>query len=102
MLRQLGFRAEIASSGLEGLRRCARTMPDVVLLDWQMPGLGGWDVLPALRGFAGGAKAVVLLITAQRDPVVVGHAMALGADEALMKPFDAEIMGAKLAQAGVM
>ena len=77
-------------------------MPDIVLLDWRMPGLGGRDVLPALRGLAGGAGAHVLLMTGERRADIVAEAVALGADEAIFKPFDGDLVGDKLALAGLL
>ena len=49
LLRPLGFVVHAARSGSEGIALATRCMPDLVLLDIQMPGMSGWETLAALR-----------------------------------------------------
>ncbi len=71
-----------------GKRRCAafeRRAPDLVILDWMLPGISGLDVLQRIRATSG---VPVLMLTARGDLVdrVVG--LEVGADDYLVKPFD--------------
>jgi two-component system response regulator MprA len=80
-----GFHVQSASNGNEALAQVQAHRPDVMVLDWLMPGLDGIGVLEHLR--AANDKTLVLMLTA-RDAVeqrVVG--LESGADDYLVKPF---------------
>lgn len=80
-----GWQAVVAGCGEDGMRLLDGGGFDLVVLDWQLPGSSGIEILQALR--AGGAKVPVLLLTA-RDAVddrVFG--LESGADDYLVKPF---------------
>ena len=80
-----GFRVLSASNGVEALAEIQAHRPDVVVLDWMMPGMDGLTALESLR--AGGDQTLVLMLTA-RDAVenrVAG--LEGGADDYLVKPF---------------
>ncbi len=67
---------------------------DLILLDWVMPGMSGLDVLRELR--AKGSDVPVILITAQDGRNQVLEAIAAGASDYLVKPFEEEILEGKL------
>ena len=79
--------------GCAFLRKSARdpeaTMPDVLILDYAMPGMSGEAVLQSLRGFLGSGCRVVL-ISAHTDSVVRLDLRSLGVDAFLEKPLDLE------------
>ena len=77
-------------------------MPDVVLLDWNMPVMSGIDFLRALRLSTGGERPVVVFCTTETDMDHIREAIAAGANEYIMKPFDSDIIQAKFAQAGLL
>ena len=80
-----GFRVLSASNGVEALAEIQAHRPDVVVLDWMMPGMDGLTALESLR--AAGDQTLVLMLTA-RDAVenrVAG--LEGGADDYLVKPF---------------
>ncbi len=80
-----GFHVLSASNGNEALGEIQAHRPDVVVLDWMMPGMDGLTVLEKLRN--GGDRTLVLMLTA-RDAVenrVAG--LEGGADDYLVKPF---------------
>ena len=82
------------------LAACGEAMPDAILLDWNMPTMDGYDFLKALRQTPGGEKPKVLFCTTENDVGAIARALHAGADEYIMKPFDREIVTAKLAQVG--
>ena len=62
--------------------------------------MDGYDFLKALRQTPGGEKPKVLFCTTENDVGAIARALHAGADEYIMKPFDREIVTAKLAQVG--
>jgi two-component system chemotaxis response regulator CheY len=102
MLRDLDLEAEEAPDGAAALAACRRTMPDAVLVDWNMPVMDGIEFVKQLRTMAGGAAPVVVFCTVERQLDRIHEAIAAGADEYIMKPFDVGILAAKLAQEGLL
>lgn len=83
-----GYQVECANDGVAALEAAKRLMPDLILLDIQMPGMNGFDVLRGLRENAMTANIPTILITAKAmKPSDVAHGLELGADDYLSKPF---------------
>ena len=91
-----------AADGSEALAYCASTLPDVILLDWNMPVMDGLTFLRRLRGLPGGERPKVLFCTIETRADRIAEALSAGADDYVMKPFDGQILESKLAEAGVL
>ena len=102
IVEDLGFACEEAADGQQALDYCKKNMPEAVLLDWNMPVMNGLDFLRALRREEGGKKPVVMFCSIENDAEHVGEALRSGADEFIMKPFDAEILESKFAEVGLI
>ena len=102
ILEALNFEVEEAENGKMALDACMRQMPDAVLLDWNMPVMNGIDFLRQLRGVAGGTAPVVVFCTTENDVHHIQEALAAGANEYIMKPFDRDIIQAKFSQVGLI
>lgn len=102
ILEGMGFEVAEASDGQEALNWCAATMPDAILLDWNMPVLSGLDFLRQLRLQPGGQRPVVVFCTVENDKEHVVAALDAGANEYVMKPFDGDIIRAKFAAVGLI
>ncbi|MGE0830470.1 MAG: PleD family two-component system response regulator [Hyphomonadaceae bacterium] len=102
ILEDLDFEIEEAADGLEALQTCRRTMPDAILLDWQMPVMSGIDFLRTLRQEAGGERPIVVFCTTENDVQRISEAIKAGADEYIMKPFDGDILQSKFTEAGLI
>jgi len=89
----MGYKAETASDGLEGLRAAKNLLPAAILLDIKMPGIDGWAVLAALKNDGQTSHIPIILATVVDDE---NRGYALGADDYLVKPFTAERLGATL------
>lgn len=76
----------VAANGEEALRLATDLDPDLVLLDVHLPDLGGLDVLACLR--EEGSRAGVIMVTAERDADTVRAALAGGAMQYVVKPFE--------------
>ena len=98
----LGFEVDEAADGAEALAWCASEMPDVILLDWNMPVMDGMTFLRQLRAQPGGEAPKVLFCTIETDARRIAEALSAGADEYVMKPFDGEILESKLAEVGLV
>ncbi len=98
----LAFACVEAEHGQQALEACQAKMPDVVLLDWNMPVMDGMEFLRALRKLPNGGSPVVVFCTTENDMKHIQEAMTNGANEYIMKPFDADIVRSKLAQLGVI
>jgi len=92
----LGFETDEAENGQVALEKCLSRMPDVVLLDWNMPVMDGLEFLKSLRRTEGGRVPAVIFCTTETDVDHIQKALANGANEYLMKPFDQESLVAKL------
>ena len=77
-------------------------MPDAVLLDWNMPIMNGIEFLRELRRMKGGDSPVVVFCTTENDMSHIQEAIATGANEYIMKPFDAEIIESKMKHVGLV
>jgi two-component system chemotaxis response regulator CheY len=102
ILEELAFRTIEAENGQEALDRCHESMPDAILLDWNMPVMSGIDFLKELRREAGGEAPVVVFCTTENDLDHIGKALEAGANEYIMKPFDSEIVKLKFEQTGLI
>jgi two-component system chemotaxis response regulator CheY len=96
LLIGLGFEVDEAEDGRVALEKCRKRMPDVVLLDWNMPVMDGLEFLKILRHTQGGRAPAVIFCTTETDVEHIQKAMACGANEYLMKPFDRESLILKL------
>jgi two-component system chemotaxis response regulator CheY len=102
ILEDLNFRASEAENGCEALDQCRVLMPDVVLLDWNMPVMDGIAFLVALRQEQGGAQPKVIFCTTENDVGHITRAISAGANEYIMKPFDRDIVEAKFHEVGLI
>jgi DNA-binding response OmpR family regulator len=89
-----GYTVTIANDGLTGLTKAREINPDLLILDWMMPGMTGVEICRRLR--ATGNKAPVILLTAKEE---VGDRVAgldAGADDYVIKPFKIEELLARV------
>lgn len=101
LLEELGFQVSEAENGAVGLSACLAGMPDVILLDWNMPVMDGYSFLKALRGLPGGREPKVVFCTTESEIGYITRALEAGADEYIMKPFDRDILVAKFQELGL-
>jgi len=100
ILEGMQFETEEAEDGLSALESCRGQMPDIILLDWQMPNMGAVEFLRGLRRERNGEHPIVLFCPTENDVAQIGEALNAGANDYLLKPFDREVLRAKMVQAG--
>jgi two-component system alkaline phosphatase synthesis response regulator PhoP len=77
-----------ASNGQEGLERAAAEKPDLILLDTNMPGMNGHEMLECLRTDPDLKHIPVIMLTARCEPQDIAAASARGVCDYVTKPFD--------------
>jgi len=96
MLDAVGLTVESASSAEEGLERVRRQSYDLVVLDWNLPGMTGIELCRLIRKDPILATLPVLFLTAHAASQDVVEAFASGADDYVVKPFRAPELGARI------
>ncbi|MBM6579998.1 response regulator [Microvirga sp. BT689] len=102
IVESLAFRVAEAENGELGLQSCQREMPDVILLDWNMPVMDGYSFLKNLRAMPDGQSPKVVFCTTENDVEYITRALDAGANEYIMKPFDRDIVAAKFQELGIL
>ncbi len=85
-----------ATSGEEALRQVARHEPDLILLDVDMPGLGGHATCAALKADPASTELPVIFVTSCADTACETQALALGAVDFIHKPVNAPVVLARV------
>ena len=103
ILKELGFETADAANGKQALEMLqASSVPDVVLVDWNMPEMDGLEFIRSVRGNDRYSDMVVLMVTTETESDQMLRALSAGADEYLMKPFQKEGLIDKLRLVGVV
>lgn len=100
MLRQIGYDEAIrdeAGNGREALEAIRRAPPDLVIADWNMPEMTGWELFQAIR--ADGLNTPFGFVTAESVPEVKQAAFDAGALFFLTKPLTRDVLEAALREA---
>jgi two-component system chemotaxis response regulator CheY len=97
ILREIGMKVLEAGDGLEALAQLQRN-PDIelMLVDWNMPQMNGYDFLRAVRSQHAYDAVRILMVTSEAQCEQVIKALNAGANEYLMKPFTKDVLVAKL------
>lgn len=89
-----GYEVSVANDGLTGLTTIRDKDPDLIILDWMMPGMTGVEVCRRLRST--GVKTPVILLTAKDEVSDRVTGLDAGADDYLVKPFSIEELLARI------
>ncbi len=99
-LTRRGFDVEVACNGPDALARLdTEQLPspfDLILLDIMMPGMNGFDVLDQVRRHYSSVELPVIMATARDQSRDVVHALELGANDYVTKPFDFAVVLARI------
>ena len=102
ILEGLDFQILEAEDGEQALAACRSSLPEAILLDWNMPKMDGYEFLRLLRRLPGGDSPKVVFCTTENDVAHIARALHAGANEYIMKPFDKEIVEAKFQEVGLI
>jgi two-component system chemotaxis response regulator CheY len=98
LFRDLKFEVSEAATGLDAVTHCQKQIPDIVMLDWNMPVMDGITCLRSLRALEMPKRPIVIMCTTESQISKIQEALAAGADEYIMKPFDRGVLLDKLGQ----
>jgi two-component system cell cycle response regulator len=98
-LASLGHQTASASDGAEAWSRFQAFQPDVVLSDWQMPGMDGIELCRRIRALEADRYTYFVLLTAMTELAHAVTAMTAGADDFMVKPLDRSRLEATLISA---
>jgi two-component system phosphate regulon response regulator PhoB len=90
--RREGFEVAVSHDGTDGLRKAQALLPDAVLLDLMLPGIGGLDICKKLRGDERTRAMPILMLTAKAEESDQVVGFTLGADDYVTKPFNTKVL----------
>ena len=102
ILEDLDFDCDEAADGQKAIEHCQNHMPDAILLDWNMPVMGGIEFLRHLRQMSGGGDLKVVMCTTENTLEHIKEALGAGANEYIMKPFDSDIIQSEFTLVGLL
>jgi DNA-binding response OmpR family regulator len=95
-LRSGGYMTVSVDSGMAALAWMSNATPDIVLLDWMMPGLSGLETLRTIRASHSAASLPVIMCTAMGEEENVVEAIEAGANDYVTKPISIPILRARM------
>lgn len=90
MILQEHFNVHHARDGEEGIKKAKEIKPDIVILDLMMPKMDGIEVCHSIRSDSEISSTKVVMVTAKDKPIDEVKGMDTGADDYIMKPFEAD------------
>ena len=95
-LQAAGYTVEEAKDGTQALEKIKSVKPDLVLLDWMLPGLDGLDVLRSLKSDPAFATLPVIMLTAKSEEYDIVLGLEMGATDYITKPFSNKVLIARI------
>jgi two-component system phosphate regulon response regulator PhoB len=95
-LKQAGFGFTEASNAHQAEEKIKAAMPDLILLDWMMPGLSGIDFARKLRSHKNTTELPIIMLTARTDEDDLVRGLAEGVDDYITKPFSTRELVARI------
>jgi two-component system chemotaxis response regulator CheY len=102
IVQELDFDIDEASDAGPALEKCLESMPDVVILDWKLPGVDGIALLREIRALPDGDQTTILFCTTLTEDAHIQEALGAGANDYVIKPFDGETIRGKFASLGLL
>ena len=102
MVRDLGLEVHEAPTPAAGMSQCQERLPDVIMLDWDLPKLGALDVLRGIGAIESVNRPAIILLATENDPQQFMLAKAAGAAFHVLKPFNKQIIATTLGEAGII
>lgn len=96
-LKDVGFfRLATANGGKEALKKMGQTQFDLVICDWNMPGLSGLEILKTMKASEKLQSSAFMMVTASSEVEKVKEAVENGIDGFIVKPFQANVLYEKI------
>ena len=91
-----GFDVLVAEDGVIGLEMAIRELPDVIVTDVNMPGMGGVEMVKALRADARTSHVRIMMLTSESSVDSEAEGLAAGADDYVLKPVEPRRLAARV------
>ena len=98
LLSSLGFEVKEAKNGLEAIALWESWNPDLILMDMRMPVMNGYEATRRIKATAKGQATVIIAVTSSAFEEDRSEILSIGCDDFVRKPFQEEIIFAKLAE----
>ncbi|TFI59082.1 response regulator [Sphingomonas parva] len=95
-LRRAGFETVLCADGMTAVAEVSSNPPDLVILDWMMPGLSGVETLKAMREHLDLHRLPIIMCTARDEESSIGDALEAGANEYVQKPIKMPVLLARV------
>ena len=95
-LTKEGYQCKGSTSGEEALRLIPEYRPNMVLLDWMLPGLDGLEICKFIKQNSKTSDMNVILLTAKGDEADIVTGLEIGADDYMTKPFSPRVLLARI------
>jgi two component transcriptional regulator, winged helix family len=95
-LTQAGHEPQLASSGMQALEQIQHLLPDLILVDWMLPGMSGLELVRRLRAHQRTQRVPIIMLTARVDESDKLLGLESGADDYITKPFSIRELNARI------
>ena len=95
-LRRAGFETILCSDGISAVAEVSSNPPDLVILDWMMPGLSGMETLKAMREHLDLHRLPIIMCTARDEESSIADALEAGANDYVQKPIKMPVLLARI------
>jgi len=95
-LESAGFVVQTVASGDAAVAACALRMPDMALLDVDMPDGNGYQACTNIRALPGGLNVPIVMVTGLDDPTSIDRAYEAGATDFVIKPINWALLGHRI------
>jgi CheY-like chemotaxis protein len=87
-LSRAGFDVKVANNGAEGVEWAKTLLPDLIVMDLNLPGLNGWEATRRLKGQPETKHIPIIVLTGETGKKSREDAIAAGCDDFQLKPID--------------
>ncbi len=96
LLERMGYAVETAENGLRAVEAVASVRPDIIIMDLEMPVMGGFEATERIRANTAGGWLPIVFLSATPDSAALINALNSGADDYLVKPVGYTVLRAKM------
>ncbi len=95
-LKREGYRITTADTGEIALREAKSNVPDLMILDLMLPGIGGLDICRILKNNISTESVPIIMLTARGEEADIVTGLEMGADDYITKPFSPRVLTARV------
>jgi DNA-binding response OmpR family regulator/anti-sigma regulatory factor (Ser/Thr protein kinase) len=96
LLERMGYGVDTAENGLRAVEAVAAVRPDIIIMDLEMPVMGGFEATERIRASTTGGWLPIVFLSATPDSAALINALNAGADDYLVKPVGYTVLRAKM------